>query len=488
MSKKKKVQYKADGGDIASIGMSTAAGFATAGPIGAGVSLGMGVLNTILKDKKEKEQQQQIEKQMTRQSLAEAGKAYIQNMKDGGKIKGKGTAKSDSVKTKMNPGDFVVPAENADKAMELGEKYLGWDKNETAKHEEGSEPVNASNGEVKFTKEEADYLRKVGVDVDALAPKAEEQNDTDTPAKESMENEDNEQNENDSPDKEKKEGEGQNKAGGGVVDALKTAGQFASDNSGEIAGVAQTIAGLIGSKKASDAYKNIQDVKDPSSTYNTQATVLERQANNAASAIYNEGQAAGNKLVTSYMKLAREKGGANAGAILSGASSVADNAGKVYLDAKSRAEQTRMKGAEEAASLRTKGADASTRVQEVNNARKVDAAKMESQGANALINAGISNVVGAKNYKDFNKQQKSLEDYYKDARHTTPMGSADANSSTGVKSASLLDPQTGLPTTTDTPNLTNDPANTLEGYYKKYVQKKKKGGQVKKMRKVKTTL
>ena len=102
---------------------------------------------------------------------------YAKNMshtgfKDGGKIKGRGTGKSDDIPMDVSDGSFIVPAENSELAMELGRSYLGWNTDEKAMKDGGSVKIKASNGEVLFSPSEVGVLRYYGVDVDSLAPNA----------------------------------------------------------------------------------------------------------------------------------------------------------------------------------------------------------------------------------------------------------------------------------------------------------------------------
>ena len=95
----------------------------------------------------------------------------IKGYSDGGQIKGKGTGKSDSILAKVKAGSFIVPAENAEAAEELREKFLGKPpKSKANLNEKGGETVKLSNGEHKFTPEEKHELLEKGVNVDALAP------------------------------------------------------------------------------------------------------------------------------------------------------------------------------------------------------------------------------------------------------------------------------------------------------------------------------
>ena len=84
----------------------------------------------------------------------------------GGEIKGKGTAKSDSIKAKVEEGAFVVPAENAEKAKAIKEELLESPADEKAEleHKNGVS-VKLSDGEYMFTKEEAEELKNMGIDL-----------------------------------------------------------------------------------------------------------------------------------------------------------------------------------------------------------------------------------------------------------------------------------------------------------------------------------
>lgn len=93
-------------------------------------------------------------------------------MAKGGKVEGAGTAKSDSIDKRVEDGSFIVPAENAEKAMQYGKSYLNWKGDESANRKYPGTEVALSNGEVLFTPEESDILRYHGIDLDALAPNA----------------------------------------------------------------------------------------------------------------------------------------------------------------------------------------------------------------------------------------------------------------------------------------------------------------------------
>jgi hypothetical protein len=94
-------------------------------------------------------------------------------MAKGGKIKGEGGPKEDAIDKNVSDGSFIVPAENAQKAMELGKNYLNWKGDETANRKYPGTEVALSNGEVLFTPEEVDVLKYHGLDLNRLAPEAE---------------------------------------------------------------------------------------------------------------------------------------------------------------------------------------------------------------------------------------------------------------------------------------------------------------------------
>lgn len=93
---------------------------------------------------------------------------------DGGEIKGKGGPKEDKIEAKVEEGSFVVPAENAEMAKGIRKLYLKAPiKKANLKQEEGEE-VKLSNGEHLFTPEENEYLESIGINLEDLAPNAED--------------------------------------------------------------------------------------------------------------------------------------------------------------------------------------------------------------------------------------------------------------------------------------------------------------------------
>jgi hypothetical protein len=97
----------------------------------------------------------------------------MQSCAKGGEIKGKGTGTSDSIKAKIKPGSFIVPAKNAKVAEVLREEVL--DKSPKAKadlNQKGGADVRLSNNEHLFSPEEVEILTIAGIDLNKLAPHA----------------------------------------------------------------------------------------------------------------------------------------------------------------------------------------------------------------------------------------------------------------------------------------------------------------------------
>ncbi len=93
-------------------------------------------------------------------------------MSDGGQVKGKGSAKSDSIPAKIDGDGFVVPEENAAIAMVIRHKFLGDSPTAKADLKAGDSKVKLSNGEHYFTGPEAALLQAKGINLGALAPNA----------------------------------------------------------------------------------------------------------------------------------------------------------------------------------------------------------------------------------------------------------------------------------------------------------------------------
>lgn len=95
----------------------------------------------------------------------------------GGKVVGKGTGTSDSIKAKVAPGSFIVPAKNAKKAKVIKEEILGQDTDAKAElNDKNGTDIRISHGEYVFSPEEKKELEANGINLDMLAPDAEHEN------------------------------------------------------------------------------------------------------------------------------------------------------------------------------------------------------------------------------------------------------------------------------------------------------------------------
>lgn len=167
------------GAAIASGAGKGAAAGAALGPIGAAIGAGAGALlagvGRLFGAKDRREQEAEATKDWSNSYSAKTAKGMsLTGYKDGGNIKGKGTGKSDEVPMSVPEGSFIVPAENAEIANQIGRTYLGWDKKKTASKESGDVDIKASNGEVIYSPEEVHVLKYHGVNLSELAPNATE--------------------------------------------------------------------------------------------------------------------------------------------------------------------------------------------------------------------------------------------------------------------------------------------------------------------------
>lgn len=159
-------------GTGAGIGANPALMAATGGlslPIGAaaGALIGGGV--GWVKGKKQGKAQDDVRNLSAQRSAM----ANTYGMKDGGKVVGPGTGRSDDVPAEIRQGSFIVPAKNAKLAQKIRKQFLG-DGGAVANTDQtavDTVPVYLSNGEHMFTPEEADMLVNThGINLDALAP------------------------------------------------------------------------------------------------------------------------------------------------------------------------------------------------------------------------------------------------------------------------------------------------------------------------------
>ena|SRR3990167_5270782 len=95
----------------------------------------------------------------------------------GGKIVGAGSGTSDSINAKVKEGSFIVPAENSHIAEMLRKVVLKKaPKIKADLKQSGGENVRLSNSEHLFTPEETAKIEALGIDLDKLAPDAENGN------------------------------------------------------------------------------------------------------------------------------------------------------------------------------------------------------------------------------------------------------------------------------------------------------------------------
>jgi hypothetical protein len=161
---------------LGAAGKGAAAG-APGGPVGMAVGAGVGLLTTgigkVLGAKQQKKNLMGAQSDWASSNLSSYQNAMSKvSYVKGGIIKGKGTGKSDSIDMSASNGSFIVPSENADKARELGQEYLNWKPDQSAKKTDGTVDIKASNKEVIFSPQEVNILKYHGVNLDYLAPKA----------------------------------------------------------------------------------------------------------------------------------------------------------------------------------------------------------------------------------------------------------------------------------------------------------------------------
>lgn len=123
------------------------------------------------------------QEELKRQNLLNQGKMQnaitlrdygAQGYKDGGPIKGPGTGKSDSVNAKIKPHSFIVPEENSETAEVIRKVVLKAPSTKANLDQSKGTEVKVSNGEHIFTPEEKGKIKKAGINIDALAPNAED--------------------------------------------------------------------------------------------------------------------------------------------------------------------------------------------------------------------------------------------------------------------------------------------------------------------------
>lgn len=175
----------------AQIGMSTggpwgAAIGAAAGGIKGGIqsylqakNINEGIAYGERMNEAEKARQEQASKFNT--SLQQQMLERQQGLAKGGVVKGKGGPKDDSIKAKVAPKSFIVPAENAHVAKEVKKMIAPSKKKDDVANlnQGGGVEVKLSNGEFMFTPEEREeIIQELGEEfLEALAPNAEDEDE-----------------------------------------------------------------------------------------------------------------------------------------------------------------------------------------------------------------------------------------------------------------------------------------------------------------------
>jgi len=127
-------------------------------------------LNEAAKLQEEQDRKNALAQGSLSKQLADRALGY----KNGGKIEGAGTAKSDSITAKIKPNSFVIPAEMAATAETIRKVVLKAPKTKANLNQAGGTKVKLSNGEVLFTPKEVEKVENALGDnaLDKLAPKS----------------------------------------------------------------------------------------------------------------------------------------------------------------------------------------------------------------------------------------------------------------------------------------------------------------------------
>lgn len=385
-----------------------------------------------------------------------AKKAVTGGLKDGGVIKGKGTGKSDSIKAHLTVGDFIVPAENADKAKVVRKKHFGDD--DSAPLHEGKEPVKVSNGEVLFTKEEMEYLDEIGegTNVRKLAPNAREGNKyagggelprgkvdkngklTDPKEiaieqayRDSLLKSDKYSLDNGSlvkvSDKMQSSFERAKPAkvktdlaklpdyqqmaadlkGKGKVNWGKV-GKFTGENAGAILGGVQAITGLVQGAKNAKEERALKPIKSNAAIANSEAIETKASADKAASAIMAGNEAESDRAMGNYMRLAKESGGANSATVLANASRVGQSSSDAYIKGMTEAARMKLAGQQASSEMKIKAGEQATQVDQYNDQAKRRLLEQKSANSNAMLSAGLQNTGMALARSAYNKKMDYL--------------------------------------------------------------------------------
>lgn len=424
--KKYKTQKKSAGGQI----LGAAAGIAGAIPGGQLIGAGLGAAGMVVDLFAKKKEEERLRKEEELLEDKNAMAAMGTGLAEGGVIKGKGTGKSDSIKAKMEPGDFIVPVENADKAKAIRKEHFG-DSGEPSDLNTGSTPVNVSNGEVHFTKEEMEYLDEIGQggDVRKLAPNAEHnpknaaKGKTDIPPRVIDPNL--------VPSGYKLVNGVLTKNNGTltpiykplVSDKLKTTPIPTTTNSsspatptpnkfGDYAGAAlgavQAIAGLVQGAKNARQERALKPIKSNAAIANSEAIDTKMTADRAANAIMAGNEAEANQATGNYMRMAKEAGGANSATVLANAARVGQSSSDSYLKGMTTAAQLKMAGQQADSEMKIKAGEQATQTAMYNDQAQRKLLEAKSANANNLLASGLTNTGMALARAEYNKKMDYL--------------------------------------------------------------------------------
>ena len=426
-------------GALANGAVGAATQFATGNIVGGIASLAGTGISMLLGSQKARKEKALADINNSRRDLQMA----TQGMAKGGKVKGPGTGTSDSIPAKLDGGDFIVPAENASKAMEYGIEYLGWKKGQTATTQDGATDVAVSNGEVRFTTDEVAFLKKeMGINLNKLAPNA-EGSDVKQAAKGKLSDPKELAKEKIRRDEYWRLGLG----GKNAIDVnspdvvtkrptpIKTDlavstindtlakkyipkdvpkkkidfSNLAEKYGGAAIGAAQTIVGGISALSTKNKIDKIPNIKGPGAAYNTAATEMDSVTNKAVNQIMTGVETDADRAMGNYSKIAKESGGSNSANVLAGAAKVGQSSSDSYLKGMTAATQLKLAGTEASSKIRTEGAlkqsERELEIQAMNLKNKRDQLNNALGNANAAVGAGTTNIV---NQFMENKYQRDL--------------------------------------------------------------------------------
>lgn len=432
--KKYKKQCKSTGGQI--LGTAGSAAMAVNPIVGGGLMAAGMVVDLFAKKKEEERLRKEEELAIEKNAMAAMGTGLAK----GGEIEGKGTGTSDSIPAKFEKGDFIVPAKNAETALKIRNEHFG-DMEDKATLKDGDVPVNVSDGEVRFTKDEMEYLDEIGEGskVRSLAPDATE------PIK---------------PGGKYADGiRGKAGKNGKITNAkqlaieqtyrdslqnlpsmnpiLKTTtttklnpiqntlakttpytppgkpsskfGKFTTENAGAILGGVQAIAGLVQGAKNANQERNLKPIQSNAAIANSEAIETKMTADKAANAIMAGNTAEADRATGNYMRMAKESGGANSATVLANASRVGQSSSDAYLKGMTTAAQIKMAGQQAGSEMKIKAGEQDTQVDMYNDQAERRLLEAKSANANNLLASGLTNTGMAFAREDYNKKMDYLK-------------------------------------------------------------------------------